>query len=137
MCIASAIFTIWSWTRPYAWRPDPEARATIVAASLQRDHSYFWLDLRLKIRPGMDHDLEQPIFLETEKTARLELADTTLAGTADKPIEEIFLRFWIEKGDLAGPINLHINHGTLSVRAGQGEPKLGDDGRKHFQTKHW
>lgn len=137
MLVASAAFAIWSWTRPYEWRPDPAARATIAAASLQKDHSYHWLDIRLKIRPGTEHDLQTPVFLETAARPRIEAADTTLAGDIDRPIDEIFLRFWLESGDLDGPVDLHLNGGTLNVRSGSGEPKMGRDGRRHFQTRNW
>lgn len=137
MLVASAAFAVWSWMRPYEWGADPEARAKIVAVSLQRDHSYHWLDVRLKIRPGMEHDLQIPVYLKTAARPRVEAADTTLAGDVDRPIDELFLRFWLESGDLDGPINLHLNDGTLSVRNGNGEPKMGNDGRSHFQTRNW
>jgi len=137
MLVASVVFTVWSWTRPYEWRADPAARAKIVAASLQQDHSYHWLDIRLKIRPGMEHDLQLPLFLETASRPHVEAADTTLAGNVDRAIDELFLRFWLESGDLDGPIKLYLNEGTLSVRSGTGVPKMDRDGRKHFQTRNW
>jgi len=137
MLIASAAFAVWSWTRPYEWGADPGARSRIVAAGLQRDHSYHWLDLRLKIRPGMEHDLQLPVFLETASRPRVEPADTTLAGDVDRPIDEIFLRFWLEAGDLDGPIHLHLNEGVLSVRTGSDEPRMRQDGRANFQTQRW
>jgi len=137
LLVASAAFAVWSWTRPYEWKPDPAARSKIVAAGLERDHSYHWLNLRLKIRPGMEHDLQMPVFLETASRPRLEPADTTLAGDVDRPIDEIFFRFWLEAGDLDGPITLHINEGTLSVRVGSGEPRMGRYGRSNFNTRRW
>ena len=138
MLIASSAFTVWSWTRPYEWNADPGARSIIVAAGLERDHSYHWLNLRLKVRPGVEHDLQLPVFLETASRPRVEPADTTLAGDVNRPIDEIFLRFWLEAGDLDGPVELHINEGTLSVRTGNGEPRMGRDGRaKNFNTRRW
>ena len=137
MLVASAAFTVWTWTRPYEWRPDADARGKIVAASLQRDHSYHWLDLRVKIHPGMDHDLRMPVFLETRGRSRVEPADTTLAGDVDRPIDEVFLRFWLEDGDLDGPIRLHLNEGSLSVRTGSGEPRMRRDGGANFNTRRW
>ncbi len=137
MLAVSAAFAVWSWTRPYEWRADPATRAKIVAAGLQRDHSYHWLDLRLKVRPGMEHDLKLPVFLETASRPQVEPADTTLAGDVDRPIDEIFLRFWLESGDLDGPIQLHLNEGVLSVRTGNGEPRMSRDGRANFQTRRW
>lgn len=137
MLVASATFAVWTWTRPYQWRPDEDARAKIVAAGLQRDHSFHWLDLRLKIRPGLEHDLRKPVFLETPGRARIEPADTTLAGDENRPIDEIFLRFWLEEGDLDGPITLHLNDGSLSVRTGSGEPRMHRDGRANFNTRRW
>lgn len=137
MLAATAGYTVWSWTRPYAWDPDPGARAKIVAVSLQSDHSYHWLEVRLKFQPGAEHDLHKPVFLETAARERIEAADTTLAGNVDRPIDELFLRFWLERGDLDGPIDLHLNEGSLNVRTGSGEPKMTRDGRRHFQTRNW
>lgn len=137
MLVATAAFAVWSWTRPYQWNADSEARAKIVAVSLQRDHSYYWLDVRLKIRPDMEHDLQKPVFLKTTARTRVEPADTTLAGNVDRPIDEVFLRFWLESSDLDGPIDLHLNNGILSVRTGKGQPNIGRDGRANFQTRRW
>lgn len=134
---ATAAFAVWSWTRPYEWNPDRAARGKIVAAALQQDHSYHWLDLRLEIRPDMEHDLRIPVFLETAGRARVEPADTTLAGDVDRPIDELFLRFWLEPGDLDGPLDLHLNGGKLSVRTGIGQPRMGRDGRANFNTRRW
>lgn len=133
----TAVFAVWSWTRPYAWRPDPAANCRIVAAAVERDHSYRWLELRLKVRSDAEHDLRKPVFLETAARPRVEPADTTISGDADKPIDEVFLKFWLEPGDLAGPITLHLNDGTLSVRTGSGEPRFGSDRRAHFSTRRW
>lgn len=137
MLVASAIFAIWSWTRPYQFRPDPDARATIVAASLQRDHSYHWLDIRVRIRPDAEHNLSRPIFLKSQNREKIDPADTTLAGVTGRPIDEIFLRFWLEEGDLDGPLTLHLNDGTLSIRNGSGEPRLRRDGSATFNTHRW
>jgi len=137
MLLASAAFTVWTWMRPYEWNADAGARGRIVAAGLQQDHSYHWLDVRLKIRPGMEHDLRLPVFLETSGRSRVEPADTTLAGDVDRPIDELFLRFWLEPGDLGGPLNLHLNEGTLTVRTGDGAPRMGRDGRANFNTRRW
>jgi len=137
MLAASAVFALWSWTRPYEWRSDPAAGCRIVAAALERDHSYHWLEIRLKVRTGAGHDLRKPVFLETSARPRVEPADTTLSGDADKPIDEIFLKFWLEPGDLDGPITLHLNDGALSVRTGSGVPATGADRRAHFATRRW
>lgn len=130
-------FAIWSWTRPYEWRPDAGAGCVVVAAGLQRDHSYHWLDLRLKVRGGNGHDLRKPVFLETAGRPRVEPADTTLSGDAENPIDELFLRFWLEPGDLDGPLSLHLNDGVLSIRTGHGEPRLDREGRAVFHTRRW
>lgn len=85
----------------------------------------------------MKHDLQLPVFLETPSRPRVEAADTTLAGDMERPINELFLRFWLEDGDLDGPIHLHLNEGTLSVRNGSGAPKMNRNGRANFQTRNW
>ncbi len=137
MLAVSAAFVVWTWIRPYEWRADPGAKAVIVASSVRQDHSYHWLDIRLGIRDGMEHDLRKPVFLETAGRSRIEPADTTLAGDTDRPIDELFLRFWLEEGDFDGPIHLHLNDGRLNVRSGSGEPRLHRNGEASFQTRRW
>jgi hypothetical protein len=134
---ASAAFAVWTWTRPYDWRPDPAAGCRVVAAAVERDRSYHWLELRLKVRPDFEHDLRKPVFLTTAAHQRLEPADTTLSGAVDKPIDEIFLKFWLEPGDLDGPITLHLNDGSLRVRSGSGIPATDSTGRAQFTTHRW
>lgn len=134
---AAAAFAGWSWTRPYEWRPDPLAGCTIVTAGLIRDHSYHWLDLHLDVRQDAEHDLRKPVFLETAARPRVEPADTRLDGHAEKPITNLHLRFWLEAGDLDGPLTLHLNDGSLSVRTGAGEPRLRGDLGTTFRSQHW
>ena len=71
---------------PYAWRPDPAARCKVVETLVTRDQSFFWVDVHLKVNPGMTHDLRKTVRLETATGARHEPADTTFAGTEGRAI---------------------------------------------------
>lgn len=127
-------FALWSWCRPYAWQSDPAARFQIRQARVIRDHSNFWVDVFLK---GADHDLSKPVFLETAAGRSLEPADTTLSGDDGKGITDLWFRFWLDSGDLAGPLNLHLNGGTLLVRTATGLPALQPGESKVFLSNTW
>jgi hypothetical protein len=109
----SSAFAAWSWFRPYAWRPDPAARCKIVETLVTRDQSYFWVDVRLKVTPGMTHDLQKP--------ARLE----TATGATHEP------------ADLAGPLTLHLNDGKLLIKTRNAVPELATSTYKNFTTNQW
>lgn len=132
----SLVFAGWQWLRPYDWNADPAARYHIVHASLERDHSYHWLGLRLDHTTGDDHDLSRPVRLVTAAGREIEPADITMEGTPEEGVSGLAFRFWLEKGDLDGPLDLRLNGGTLRVRSGSGEPAL-KDGIRHFSTSRW
>lgn len=133
-CLAGAS---WYWLRPYQSGADPAARMTIRFASLERDHSFFWLGLVLEARDGSRHDLEKPLRLVLADGRELEAADTTLQGSPDQPIEALALRFWIEEGDLDGPLRLRLNDGELSVRRGSGAPPTPTGKPRYFHHDDW
>ncbi len=135
--LISAAIAAWSWFRPYAWQPDPAARCKVVETLVTRDHSYYWVDVHLKVDPGKVHDLQKPVYLETAPGKRFEPADTTFGGRTGQPPAEIWLKFWVEAGDLAHPLNLHLNDGNLVVKATQGTPHLGAASYRNFTTNHW
>lgn len=124
-------FASWQWLRPYQGNADPAAGATIEFARLKRDHTYHWLDLRLAIAQDREHDLRKPVRLTLADGRELEPAETTLEGDAEKRIRHLSLKFWLEPGDLDGPIELQLNDGTLKVRERDSAPPL-DDGAAHF-----
>ena len=135
--LISSALAAWSWVRPYAWRPDPAARCKIVETLVIRDQSYFWVDVRLKVNPGMTHDLQKPVRLETAAGAIQEPADTTFAGTEGQGTTEIWFKFWLEPADLAGPLSLHLNDGKLLIKTGNAVPELGTSTYKNFTTHQW
>lgn len=133
----SATIAAWSWFRPYSWHSDPAARCRVVAAQVKKDRSFYWLDLHLKVRPGESHDLMKPVRLVTAGGREIEPADTTLGGVAGEGTTELWFKFWLEAADFRGPIQLKINDGSLQVRAGSGEPRLGRSDTEIFPSSRW
>lgn len=134
-CLAAVV---WLWfLRPYDWHPDPGARATIRFTRVERDHSFYWVDIYLRLRPDEEHDLLKPVRLLTASGRELEPADTTLEGTAERKIEALSLRFWLDQADLEGPLRLRINDGELVVRKGSGLPALENGDAVFRQTAKW
>lgn len=137
LLLASAAFAAWNWFRPYSWSPDPAARCKVVETLVTRDHSYFWVNVRLKVNPGETHDLQKPVRLETARGTQLEPADTTFAGDDIQSTSEIWLKFWLEAADLRGPLTLHVNGGKLVVKSGAELPDLRNNDYRNFTTHHW
>jgi hypothetical protein len=138
LCFALAVaFAGWGWIRPYAWRPAPEARAQIVAAMVTRDTSFYWVHVHLKINPGERHDLEKPVWLETGTGVRHRPADTKFASIQGKEPQELWFKFWLEPQDLAGPLDLLLNDGRLSVKTGSEMPVLKSSTARNFTTNQW
>jgi hypothetical protein len=102
-----------------------------------RDQSFFWVNVHLKINPGMTHDLQKNVYLETARGVQLEPADTTLVGKDGQPISEIWFKFWLESSQLEGPLILHLNDGKLSIKSNSGIPDLGNSDYRNFVTNHW
>lgn len=130
-------FAAWSWLRPYDWRPDPLACCRVVVAQVTQDRSYYWLDLRLKMRTGESHDLMKPVRLLTTGGRDLEPADTTLGGNPEQGTTDLWFKFWLEPQDLEGPLYLSINDGKLKIRARSGVPRLDRSSVATFPTSNW
>lgn len=133
----SLVFAGWQWFRPYDWSASPAARFRMVHSSVKRDHSHYWLDLYLKKSGEAEHDLSKPVFLRLADGREFEPADTTLEGDEGQPVRALGFRFWLEEKDFAGPLELHLNDGVLSVRGGNGLPELKEDGVRFFTTRNW
>jgi hypothetical protein len=135
--VASSAFAAWSWLLPYAWAPDPAAGCEIRETLVRRDNSYYWLDVHLEISPGSSYDLQKPVVMETGAGNKLKPADVTVGSIDGKEPDEIWFKFWLEQNDLAGPLTLRINEGSLIVRSGSGSPDLGGSGYRNFTTIRW
>lgn len=133
----SLVFAGWQWFRPYDWSGSSAARFRMVHASVKRDHSHFWLDLYLKKSGDADHDLSKPVRLRLADGREIEPADTTLEGDEGEPVRALGFRFWLEEKDFAGPLQLTLNDGVLSVRTGNGLPALKEEGVRFFTTCNW
>jgi hypothetical protein len=137
LCLAAAsLFAAWTWLRPYEWNADPGARYRIVHTSLEEDHSYFWLGIRLEQAGVPSHDLLKPVRLLTADGREIEPADTQMEGDAAKPVDGLAFRFWLEEKDLGGPLKLRLNDGTLTVRSGSAVPD-GTGTIRYFLTSGW
>ncbi len=79
----------------------------------------------------------KPVLLITARGREIEAADTTLAGAADQATSELWLKFWLESEDMAGPLKLRINDGSLVIKANSGTPNLGASQTEYFVTNHW
>jgi len=137
LLLVSTAFAAWSWFRPYSWNPDPAARCKVLETLVTKDHSYFWVTVRLKVNPGETHDLQQSVRLATARGTLLEPADTTLVGSDTQAVTGIWFKFWLEAADLEGPLTLQLNGGKLTVKSEPGVPDLGTATYRNFTTQHW
>lgn len=145
LSLATFATALWFWLRPYQWWPDSRAAARIEWASVTRDHSYRWLDLRLALKPAgpMPEPLE--LKLADGRTVRPDQVSQIGTGRAsDDPlgarlaeIEAIDLRFWLEDKDLAGPLTLKIGPGELVVRSSGPTPALEETEIRRFRSSRW
>ena len=135
--LACVVFATWSWFRPYAWNEDPAARCKVVGVRVKRDESYFWVDIHLKMNAGEKHDLMKPVRLSTSSGSALEPAETTLGGHKDEGTTDMWFKFWLEKPEMDGPLQLRINDGELAIRKGAGMPALGISDSEYFATQRW
>jgi len=114
--VLTSAFALWAWFRPYEWSPDPAALCKVQGVNLTIDHSFFWVEPHLKVNSGATHDLAKPVFLMTSQGRKLEPADTTFASSDGNDSREIWLKFWLDSNDIAGPLELHINGGKLLLK---------------------
>ncbi|BCX49510.1 hypothetical protein HAHE_34180 [Haloferula helveola] len=137
----------WQWFRPYEWAPDPAALAKINFSQVRRDRDYHWLDVRVRILDPARHDLSKGVALVFPDGREKRPDGLTLEGQgesgldADGPslahVEAISFRFWMEPGDLSGPLQLQLNDGLLKVRSKSGPPELEDGETETFYTCRW
>jgi hypothetical protein len=130
-------YAAWNGLRPYDWHPDAGARYRIAGVAVTPDHDHHWVEIHLKRAGDAGHDLAKPVRLILGSGHELQPADTSLAGGPDQGMTELWFKFWLDPGELAGPIRLRLNDGELLVKATPGEPAIGDSGRRYFNSTHW
>ena len=135
--LISTVFAGWSWLRPYAWKEDPGARCKVVGVRVKQDHSYYWVDIHVKMNPGEEHDLMKPVRLSTSPGPVLEPAETTMGGDEQRGTTDLWFKFWLESENIAGPLTLRINDGELLIKKNTGMPRLGSSGFEYFVTNRW
>ena len=102
-----------------------------------RDHSHFWLTVRITILPGQQHDLQKPVRLLLGDGRTLQPGDTTLGGENATGITDIWFKFWLNENEISTPLSLQMNDGTLIIKKTQALPVLRADGEKYFTTSSW
>lgn len=130
-------FAAWQNFRPYQWGAPEAALYRIDYAEAKPDGNFWWVNLRLSRSGDQNHDFMKPTRLVTASGRELEPADTATEGTyTEAAITGMFLRFWVETGDMTGPLDLKLNDGKLSVRTGTGLPETGGAAKIH-RTNNW
>lgn len=135
--LASAAFAAWTWLRPYAWARDPRARGEVVSVLVTQDQAYYWVNVHWKANSGPPHNLQKKVCLETSHGVKIEPADTTLVGSNEKMITEIWWKFWLNSENLDGFLTLRVNDGSLSIKSESGIPELGKSNYRNFTTNQW
>jgi hypothetical protein len=135
--VVTAAFAVWSWFRPYAWNVDPGARCEVIGTQIRKDRAFFWVEVHLKVRTGQTHDLIKPVLLRNAAGREFEPADTTFAMDQGGGKSEMWVKFWLESGDLEGALSLRINDGTLVIKENPGIPDLGQSNIAYYVTNHW
>lgn len=125
------------WGGGYERSPDAAARYRLEWVELRRDHSFFWVEARLERAGDEDHDLRIPVRLKTAAGKRIEPADTSLFGAAGQGTTGLHFKFWLEREELAGPLQLELNGGSLKLRTGSGVPELAEGAGKKFRSNRW
>jgi len=125
------------WSGNYDSSPDPKARFQVDAVRLESDRSYVWLELHLKKSGTENHDLLKPVRLVTADNIEHEPADTVFAGNPEKGFTDIWFKFWLEKEDLRGVLNLKINDGTLKIKSSEPIPSLSNNKDTIFNSSDW
>jgi hypothetical protein len=59
----------------------------------------------------------------------------TLGGKTGQAPTDLWVRFWLEPGELDGTLKLHLNDGVLTVKSTTGSPAL--SGPTAFSTSRW
>jgi hypothetical protein len=133
----SVVFAAWQWFRPYDWSRDEAAGYRVSQCMVERDHSNLWLRVFLKQDGDNDYDMLNPARLLTSNGKEHEPADTDLSGNASRKMDTLVFSFWLTPEDLAGPINLKLNEGSLTIRTGNTAPSLPDGGFRVFNSSSW
>lgn len=123
--------------RPYERGADPAAGYQIRSCQLTADRAYFWLDLDLKSNDLSGPDWQRPVLLRNASGQTFTPAMVSQAVLAKQENPSLQLRFWLGREDLAGPLTLQINNGTLQVKTSLEIPSLGKQSMRTFSNNQW
>lgn len=148
LLIPTLAVTVWQWfLRPYEWSADPAGGCRIEFARLERDLSYHWLTLRLEVDEPAHFRIDSALALVTAAGKKHKPAELSLEGSGIGDLdpgdptlnatEAAAIKFWLEPGDLDGPLILQINGASLQVRRESAPPSLKDGGSKVYRTCRW
>lgn len=145
LAILSIVSATWLWLRPYQWKSDPAAPAIVKSVRLTRDHSNFWVNVRLKMTRS--EGLPSPLHLLLADGTQIKPAQVELegkgplspdsAGSSPGAIDGIALKFWLEEDQLDNPVSLTVGEGSLLIRTKTGIPSLSEGGSKDFHNHQW
>ncbi len=127
----------WVWSAGYDKNPDPKARFEIEGVQVTRDHSNAWLEIHLKKADGGDHDFREMVRLVTGNGVSHKAADFRFSGSPETGFTDLWFKFWLEKADLEGTMELLINGGKLRVKTNEDSPKLDSKGTAVFKSSDW
>ncbi len=130
-------FALWAWLRPYEWRSDPAAGSRVIGTRLQRDLGYFWLDTHLRVDPAAGDLLSKPLRLRLADGCHLAPADLKVVNNDAGQIRELWLKFWLERADLQGTLDLDIGDGRLRIKSTAGIPDLDHRQTRDHATHRW
>jgi hypothetical protein len=135
--VVSTVILAMLWMGKYESSADPKARFEVQAVRLKPDRGYVWLEAHLKKSGDKEHDLEQPVRLVTADGVEHEPADTTFAGKPEQGFTDIWFKFWLEREDLKGEIDLKLNGGSLKIKTSQAVPVFGGSQDTVFKSSNW
>lgn len=140
MLVALAAATTWlvlRMNRPYDPGADPAGGITILAASLTRDRTFYWLDLDLDGVAPLD-GAPPELHLRGFNGRRLDPAtwswpEATIEGRQARGS----VRFWLDSRDLAGTLILETDQASLDVKRSSGIPAVADGRTRPFRSPDW
>ena len=147
--VPTVLFAAWQWLvpHPYASKPDPDALAEVKFTQLIRDESFYWLTVKIHITDPSRHDLSKGLALTVD--GGRELQPTSIEIEADGEVTPtgdgisvpetlgLTAKFWLQEKDFAGPIQLRINDGALTIREGSGLPGLENHSETVKKNSDW
>jgi hypothetical protein len=116
---------------PYDKSANTQSGFIIEQVILERDHSYYWINVTLKF---LNENFKTPerIVLITDKNKIIPSADSTSSN--DK--NSLLVRFWVEAEDARLSSRISMPSGEIQLK-NQGLSELKNTGRKKIHSLNW